>query len=193
MHARIRSLLGWSPADPSARPDLVPAAPLDTLGDLMEHYRGVAPAFRPRGFETLDPADRARIDGLIAAVLLLDGLMDAREDRLADRPLRLPVDELAELKITDAHLLEARVDFALRRMGERYGQRIRKLMQGAAPLGRPWLGGWRYRLTIARVEQLLRARQVEPALWFDAQKTAGIMDRPMAAARIAWRVLTGRG
>ena len=193
MHTRIHALLGWSPADPATRPDLLPAERLDTLGDLMAHHRGVTPAFRPRGFETLSSADRARIDGLIAAVLVLDGLMDAREDRLAGRPLRLPVDELDELKITDAHLLDARVDFALRRMAERYGQRIRKLMQGAAPLGRPWLGGWRYRLTIARVEQLLRARQVDPALWFDPQKTPGLMDRPMASARIAWRVLTGRG
>jgi len=193
MHERIRKLLSWQPAEPKGRPELVPQKPPETLGDLMAHHRANAPAFRPRGFENLPPADRARIDGLIAAVLVLDGLMDAREDRLAGRPLRLPAEELAELKITDEHLLEARVDFALRRMGERYGQRIRRLMQGAAPLGRPWLRGWRYRLAIARVEQLLRARQVDPALWFDAQKTARPMDRPMAAVRIAWRVLTRRG
>ncbi|MFW6021014.1 MAG: hypothetical protein ACOCPR_02875 [Guyparkeria sp.] len=193
MISRVASLLGWSV---DARQRDAPLAPVNTpenMGELIAFYRDRLEAFRPSWFQRLSSTDQARIDGLITAVLLVDGWLDAVADRQAGNAMRLPADELAQLGVTDAHWQEQRVDFAFRRFNERFADRIRGVLRGAAPLGRPWLGGWRYRLTIARVEQILRERQVDPLLWFETGRSRSPVARATAGARIAWRVVTGRG
>ncbi|MGM0517800.1 MAG: hypothetical protein ACQER6_09390 [Pseudomonadota bacterium] len=193
MHDRIARLLPW-PVDARLRnAPLTPVTPPEDMGELITFYRDRLDAFRPSWFESRSSADQARIDGLITAVLMVDGWLDAPADREAGHAVRLPADELAQLGVTEAHWRERRVDFAFRRFNERFAGRIRGILQGAAPLGRPWLRGWRYRLTIVRVEQILRERQVDPSLWFEVQPRLTLMARATAAIRIAWRVLTGRG
>lgn len=193
MIPRVTSLLGW-PVD--ARQLNAPLAPVEApndMGELISFYRDRLDAFRPPWFQGLSSTDQARVDGLITAILLVDGWQDAACDREAGRAMRLPADELAQMGVTEAHWNEKRVDFAFRRFNERFAGRIRGLLQGAAPLGRPWLRGWRYRLTIVRVEQILRERQVDPSLWFETEASRSPVAQAMASARIAWRVLTGRG
>lgn len=193
MIPRVTSLLAW-PVD--ARQFNAPLAPVEApedMGELIAFYRDRLDAFRPPWFQDLSSTDRARVDGLITAVLLVDGWLDAPADRQAGHPMRLPTDELAQLGVTEAHWNEHRVDFAFRRFNERFAGRIRGILQGAAPLGRPWRQGWRYRLTIVRVEQILRERQVDPSLWFETQASRTPVAQAMATMRIAWRVLTGRG
>jgi hypothetical protein len=193
MIARVTALLAW-PVDARLReaPLAIIAPPAD-MGELIAFYRQRLDALRPPRFARLSRADQARVDGLITAVLLVDGWLDAASDRREHRAMRLPSDELARLGVTDHHWDEQRVDFAFRRFNERFAGQIRGVMQGAAPLGRPWLAGWRYRLTIARIEQILRERQVDPALWFATEPRRSPVARVTAALRIAWRVLTGRG
>lgn len=193
MIPRVTSLLAW-PVD--ARLRNAPLAPAETpadMGELIAFYRERLDAFRPRWFERLSATDQARVDGLITAVMLVDGWLDAAADRRDGQAVRLPADELAQLGVTDAHWQEQRVDFAFRRFNERFAGRIRGVLQGAAPLGRPWLAGWRYRLTIARVEQILRERQVDPALWFESEPRRSPVAWATAWLRILWRVVTGRG
>ncbi|MFI9652191.1 hypothetical protein [Guyparkeria halopsychrophila] len=193
MIPRVASLLAW-PVD--ARQLNAPLAPVkapEDMGDLIAFYRNRLAAFRPPWFESISSADQARIDGLITAVLLVDGWLDAPADRQAGHAMRLPADELVQLGVTEAHWNEQRVDFAFRRFNERFAGRIRGVLQGAAPLGRPWRQGWRYRLTIVRVEQILRERQVDPSLWFETKASRTPVAQAMAAMRVAWRVLTGRG
>lgn len=193
MIARVNSLLAW-PTE--ARLRNAPLTPVETpanMGELIAFYRDRLDAFRPPWFERLSTTDQARIDGLITAVLLVDGWLDAASDREANHAMRLPADELAQLGVTEAHWREQRVDFAFRRFNERLAGRIRTVLQGTAALGRPWLAGWRYRLTIARVEQILRERQVDPSLWFTEDAGRSPVARGTAALRIAWRVVTGRG
>jgi len=193
MIPRVTALLAW-PVDARLRDaPLVPVTEPANLGDLVAHYRDRLPAFRPDWFERLDKTDQARVDGLITAVLLVDGWLDAHADWAAGRAMRLPADTLADMRVSEAHWQAKRVDFAFRRFNEHFAGQIRGVLQGAAALGRPWLGGWRYRLTIARVEQILRERQVDPALWFEENPRRAPLARLMAAARIAWRVVTGRG
>ncbi|MCL7751612.1 hypothetical protein LV475_08390 [Guyparkeria hydrothermalis] len=193
MIPRVTSLLAW-PVE--ARLRNAPLSPVETptdMGELITFYRERLDAFRPSAFERLSETDQARVDGLITAVLLVDGWLDAAADREAGQAMRLPANELAQLGVTDAHWREQQVDFAFRRFNERFAGRIRGILQGAAPLGRPWLAGWRYRLTIARVEQILRERQVDPALWFDHEPRRSPVAWGTASLRILWRVLTGRG
>ena len=193
MLARVLDLLAW-PVEARLRDTpLSPTTEPANLGDLVAFYRERLATLRPAGFDRLPAADQARVDGLITAVLLVDGWLDAPADRAEERAMRLPADELADMRVTDAHWDEKRVDFAFRRFNERFAGQIRGVLQGAAPLGRPWLAGWRYRLTIARVEQILRERQVDPALWFEEKPMRAPLARLMAAGRIAWRVATGRG
>ncbi|MFI9653555.1 hypothetical protein ABGV17_02320 [Guyparkeria sp. GHLCS8-2] len=193
MIPRVASLLGW-PVDARLRnAPLAPASTPENMGELVTFYRERLAAFRPPWFKRLSSADQSRVDGLITAVLLVDGWLDAAADRQAGHALRLPADELAQLGVTEAHWNEKRVDFAFRRFNERFAGRIRGVLQGAAPLGRPWLRGWRYRLTIVRVEQILRERQVDPSLWFETEASRSPVAQAMASARIAWRVFTGRG
>ncbi len=193
MITRIASLLAWPVEARLRNAALAPVTEPANLGDLIAHYRARLPTFRPKWFDRLNPTDQARVDGLITAVLMVDGWLDAHADWQAGRAMRLPADALAEMRVTEAHWREKRVDFAFRRFNEHFARQIRGVLQGAAPLGRPWLGGWRYRLMVARVEQILRERQVEPALWFGTQPRRGWLNRPMAWSRIAWRVLTRRG
>ncbi|MFO7809082.1 hypothetical protein [Guyparkeria sp.] len=193
MTPRVASLLGWPMDARQLNSPLAPASTPENMGELVTFYRDRLTAFRPPWFERLSPADQPRVDGLITAVLLVDGWLDAAADREVGHALRLPADELAQLGVTDAHWNDQRVDFAFRRFNERFAGRIRGVLQGSAPLGRPWLSGWRYRLTIARVEQILRERQVDPALWFQTDTTQSPVARATASLRIAWRVLTGRG
>ena len=193
MIPRVTALLAW-PVDARLRDaPLVPVIEPANLGDLIAHYRTRLPAFRPEWFDRLGKSDQARVDGLITAVLMVDGWLDAYADWAEGRAMRLPADVLAEMRVTESHWQEKRVDFAFRRFNEHFAGQIRGVLQGAASLGRPWLGGWRYRLTIARVEQILRERQVDPALWFKAEPVRSPLARAMAAMRIAWRVATGRG
>ncbi|KTG16122.1 MULTISPECIES: hypothetical protein [unclassified Guyparkeria] len=193
MIPRVTALLAWPVEVKLREAPLVPVTEPANLGDLIAHYRARLPAFRPAWFKRLGKADQARVDGLITAVLMLDGWLDAHADWAAGHAMRLPADTLAEMRVTDSHWREKRVDFAFRRFNEHFAGQIRGVLQGAAALGQPWLGGWRYRLTIARVEQILRERQVDPSLWFTDRTERHGMARPMAAARVAWRVLTGRG
>lgn len=193
MIPRVTSLLAW-PVE--ARLRNAPLSPLETpadMGELITFYRERLDAFRPPAFEHLAETDRARVDGLITAVLLVDGWLDAAADHQNGQAMRLPADELAQLGVTDAHWRAQRVDFAFRRFNERFAGRIRGILQGAAPLGRPWLAGWRYRLTVARVEQILRERQVDPSLWFTSEPRRSPVAWATASLRILWRVLTGRG
>ena len=193
MIPRIAALLAWPVKVRLRQAPLVPVAEPANLGDLIEHYRARLSAFRPPWFKQLDKTDQARVDGLITAVLMVDGWLDAHADRAAGHAMRLPADVLAEMRVTEAHWEEKRVDFAFRRFNEHFAGQIRGVLQGAAALGKPWLGGWRYRLTIARVEQILRERQVDPALWFEDRNHRSPLAGLMASIRIAWRVITGRG
>lgn len=196
MNEPILDFLPWHLTD-SSHPAIkrAPARPLDEFADLMAFYRDWLPDLRPRDHARLqatDPASAARIDGLIMASLLLDGLLSARADWAQGRVMRLPVAELTECKVTDAHFRDEIVDFAWRRLCERYVKRTRDLLQASALLGKPWLGGMRYRLAIARIEQVLRAIQVDPTIAYRAGVPPRWKDRLMAGARIIWRTLTGR-
>lgn len=193
MIPRVTTLLAWSVDARLRDAPLVPVTEPANLGDLIAHYRARLPAFRPAWFDQLDKTDQARVDGLITAVLMVDGFLDAHADGKAGHAMRLPADTLAEMRVTEAHWQEKRVDFAFRRFNEHFASQIRGVLQGAAALGRPWLGGWRYRLTIARVEQILRERQVDPGLWFEDDAARSPLARLMAGMRIAWRVVSGRG
>lgn len=192
MIPRVSRLLAWRVDARLPEVSLIPATELADLGDLITHYRELLPAFRPKWFDRLSTTDQARVDGLITAVLLVDGWLDAHTDQAAGRAMRLPADELADLRVSEAHWQEKRVDFAFRRFNERFATRIRGVLQGAAALGQPWFGGWRYRLTIARVEQILRERQVDPGLWFEDKTTRSPIARLTAGLRTAKRVVTGR-
>lgn len=168
---------------------------LTGFADLMTFYREQLPRLRPENFdkiESTDPAKAAQIDGLIVALLLVDGLLSAREDHMANRHLRLPTTELAEYRVDTAHFEQRTVDFAWRRFCERYIRRSRDLLQASAILGKPWLSGMPYRLCIARTEQVLREVQVDPATAYLGGRSPKLMDRLTAMARILWRALTGR-
>ncbi|RRQ24220.1 hypothetical protein D5687_03830 [Guyparkeria sp. SCN-R1] len=193
MIPRVASLLGWPVDARQLNAPLAPASTPENMGELVTFYRERLAAFRPPWFERLSPTDQSRVDGLLTAVLLVDGWLDAAADRQAEHAVRLPADELAQLGVTDAHWNDQRVDFAFRRFNERFAGRIRGILQGAAPLGRPWLAGWRYRLTIVRVEQILRERQVDPSLWFQTETARSPVAWATAAIRITWRVVAGRG
>ncbi|HER35446.1 MAG: hypothetical protein JXJ30_04020 [Halothiobacillaceae bacterium] len=193
MIRRVAALLAWPVDARLQNAPLVPVTEPANLGDLIAHYRARLPAFRPAWFDHLDKTDQARVDGLITAVLMLDGWLDAHADVVAGRAMRLPADMLDTMRVTESHWQEKRVDFAFRRFNEHFAGQIRGVLQGAAPLGRPCLAGWRYRLTIARVEQVLRERQVDPSLWFRDSPSRAPVTRIVAGARIAWRVLTSRG
>ena len=193
MIPRVTALLAWPVNVRLREAPLVPVTEPANLGDLIAHYRARLPAFRPAWFKDLDRADQARVDGLITAVLMVDGWLDAHADWVAGHAMRLPADVLAEMRVTDAHWREKRVDFAFRRFNELFAGQIRGVLQGAAALGRPRLAGWRYRLTIARVEQILRERQVDPSLWFEEREHRSVPAGLVASARVAWRVVTGRG
>lgn len=173
---------------------MTPPSTLEAFPDLMAFYRDQLPQFRPDNHEQLrlnDPARAAQIDGLIIATQLLDGLLSAREDRLAGRPVRLAEAELTSFKVTDKHFQQEIVDFAWRRLCERYVKRTRDLLQGAAILGKPWWGGMRYRWAIARMEQVLRAIQVDPAVAYRGGIEPRWANRLMAGLRVFWRTLTG--
>lgn len=61
-----------------------PEKALVAFADLMAEQRKQAAAFLPAKPPT-DPVERARIDGLIATLWLLDGLLQAGTDRAAGR------------------------------------------------------------------------------------------------------------
>lgn len=175
--------------------DIHPSEPLEGFADLMSFYRDQLPQLRPGHYDQIgssDPAKAAQIDGLIIALLLVDGLLCARADHQANKPLRLPTSELAEYRVDTAHFEQQTVDFAWRRLCERYIRRSRDLLQAAAILGKPWLSGMPYRLCIARTEQVLREVQVDPATAYIGGRSPKLMDRLTAMARILWRTLTGR-
>jgi len=190
MIERITTLIPWTVTSPAeaeqALERLTTDTPVTSFAELISGYREILPHLRPRGRMSSDR--QARIDGLLMAILLLDGWLDAANDIRLGRHPRLPAEELADLRVTEAHFEEQTVDFAWRRMSERYGRRIRDLLQGAAILGKPWIGGLRYRFAIARIEQILRAVQVDPALIY----RGGPKSSAMALGRIFWRSLTGR-
>jgi phytoene/squalene synthetase len=175
--------------------DIHPSEPLDGFADLMRFYKEQLPQLRPANhnrIEASDPAKAAQIDGLIVSLLLIDGLLCAQADHRAGRPLRLPTSELAEYQVEPAHFEQRTVDFAWRRLCERYIRRSRDLLQAAAILGKPLLSGMTYRLCIARAEQVLREIQVDPATAYLGGRNPKLMDRLTAMARIMWRTLTGR-
>ncbi len=189
-----RSLLEFLPWTPRIA-DIHPSAPLEDFADLMGFYKEQLPQLRPRHFEEIrssDPAKAAQIDGLIIALLLVDGLLCARADHQANKALRLPMSELAEYRVDSAHFEQQTVDFAWRRLCERYIRRSRDLLQASAVLGKSWLTGMPYRLCITRTEQVLREVQVDPATAYHGGGSRKIMDRLTAMARILWRTLTGR-
>ncbi len=193
MAATVLRFLPWFN---SARMHAAPApAPLAEFADLMQFYRHELPRFRPPAYAAIqqkNPAQAAQIDGLISALLLLDGLLSARADHAAQRPIRLPQTELTEYRVTPDHFTAQTVDFAWRRLCERYVRRSRDLLQAAAVLGKPWLAGMRYRLCIVRAEQVLRQIQVDPAVAYQGASQRALVDQLTASARIAWRALTGR-
>lgn len=189
-----RSVLDFLPWPVSIH-DIHPSEPLEGFADLMSFYRDQLPRLRPGNHDQLrssDPAKAAQIDGLIMALLLVDGVLCARTDHQTNKPLRLPVNELAEYRVDTAHFEQQIVDFAWRRLCERYIRRSRDLLQAAAILGKPWLAGMKYRLCIARTEQVLREIQVDPATAYIGGRSPKLMDRLTALARIIWRTLTGR-
>ena len=166
-----------------------PAHPLHSFAELMTEQRAQAPDFRPPRTSE-DPAVRAQIDGLIAALWLLDGFLAARRDIAHGIIPRISQEECTAHGITPEHFTQQRVDFAWRRFTEQQIKRCRALLQAAAPLGKPWVRGARYRLSIARTEQVLRRLQIDPALAYlgDCPQTPwGLLT---ANARIAWRVLS---
>lgn len=191
MSRSVLSFLPWAIAFNSFHP----SEPLESFADLMGFYRDALPKLRPGNFEKIksnDPAKAAQIDGLIMALLLVDGLLCARADHQANKPLRLPVNELAEYRVDANHFEQQTVDFAWRRFCERYIRRSRDLLQASALLGKPWLSGMTYRLCIARTEQVLREIQVDPATAYAGGRSPKLMDRLTAMVRILWRTLTGR-
>ncbi len=193
MATSVLRFLPWPVPAESQAPR--PAQLLAEFADLMHFYRPELTSFRPANYAAIQqktPTQAAQIDGLISALLLLDGLLTARSDSAAERPLRLPQAELAEYKVTPTHFTQQTVDFAWRRLCERYVRRCRDLLQAAAPLGKPWLRGMRYRLTIARAEQVLRQIQVDPTVAYQGATKRAWVDELTASARIAWRTLTGR-
>ncbi|WP_407275214.1 hypothetical protein [Halothiobacillus sp. DCM-1] len=161
------------------------------FADLMTEARAQIEHFRPRP-RPADPAQRAQIDGLITALWLLDGFLSAGTDIAAGRIPRLSGDECRDYGITPEHFAQRRVDFLWRRYTEFQLRRCRNLLQAAAPLGKPWLRGARFRLCIARTEQVLRRLQLDPALAYTGAFPASFWARLTAAARIAWRVLSKR-
>lgn len=187
-------VLPWRPAT-TDMPPTSPSHPIDRFPDLMAFYRGQLPKLRPLNhahIQKTDPARAAQIDGLIVACLMLDGLLSARRDAAHGIPMRLPMAELTEYKVTDEHFRREIVDFAWRRLCERYVKRTRDLLQASAVLGKPWLGGMRFRLAIARMEQVLRAIQIDPAVAYRGGSAPRWADRLMAGLRVTWRTLTGR-
>lgn len=195
MAQSILKFLPWSSKRKPESRDLTPSKPLEDFADLMTFYRAHLPQLRPEDFERIqleNPAQAAQIDGLIIALLLMDGLLCAREDYLAGRPLRLPTSELTEYRVDGVHFEQQTVDFAWRRLCERTIRRSRDLLQASAILGKPWLTGMPYRLCIARTEQVLREVQVDPANAYRGGKSQKLMDRLTATLRILWRTLTGR-
>lgn len=189
-----RSVLEFLPW-PISIHDIHPSEPLEGFADLMSFYREQLPRLRPGHHNQIgasDPAKAAQIDGLIMALLLVDGLLCARTDHQANKPLRLPVNELAEYRVDTDHFEQQTVDFAWRRLCERYIRRSRDLLQASALLGKPWLSGMTYRFCIARTEQVLREVQVDPATAYTGGRSPKVMDRLTAMARILWRTLTGR-
>ena len=191
MSRSVLAFLPWATKSGATHP----SSSLDGFADLMGFYREQLPRFRPGNYssiESTNPAKAAQIDGLIVALLLVDGLLSAREDHMANMPLRLPTTELAEYRVDTAHFEQRTVDFAWRRLCERYIRRSRDLLQASAILGKPWLSGMPYRLCIARTEQVLREVQVDPATAYQGGRSPKLMDRLTAMARILWRALTGR-
>lgn len=190
MIERITTLVPWRMSDPEraeyALQQMQADKLIESFAELVSSYREILPHLRPKA--PLSSDRQARIDGLLIAILLLDGWLDAADDYRFGRHPRLPFQELMELHVTEAHFQQQTVDFAWRRLTERYGRRIRDLLQGAAILGKPWIGGLRYRYGIARIEQILRAIQVDPQLAY----RGGPKPSAMAQGRITWRTLTGR-
>ncbi|HUM99561.1 MAG TPA: hypothetical protein PLI96_03625 [Halothiobacillus sp.] len=193
MATSVLRFLPWSV--PAKTQPQRPAELIAEFADLMHFYRAELPSFRPAQYARIQqqtPAQAAQMDGLISALLILDGLLTARAELMAQRPARLPQAELADYKVTPEHFTQQTVDFAWRRLCERYVRRSRDLLQASAPLGKPWLRGMPYRLSIARAEQVLRQIQVDPAVAYQGATKRAWVDELTASARIAWRTLTGR-
>jgi hypothetical protein len=193
MAASVLRFLPWF--KPASMQPSAPPSPLVEFADLMRFYRAEIQRFHPSNYAAIQqksPTQAAQIDGLISALLILDGLLSARSESTAQRPLRLAEAELTEYKVTPAHFTEQTVDFAWRRLCERYVRRSRDLLQAAAPLGKPWARGMRYRLCIARAEQILRQIQVDPAVAYQGASQRAWVDELTASVRIAWRTLTGK-
>lgn len=189
MHQRLNYLLSWSAPNLSKAVLSPPNLPAN-LGELINHYRLQLPYLRPHDFEQLNRADQARIDGLLVGMLLLDGLLSLPETLKQGQALRLAADDMARYQFTHQHIENHTVDFALRMMIEQTGKRSRDLLQGSAALGRSWIGGARYRLSIARAEQLLRLAQTQPETVYTGMDALGLKSRLMMQLRIAWRVLS---
>lgn len=185
MTLAVLRFLPW----PSPTQGQTPAQAPDAFAELMTEQRAQAAAFRPKKAPS-DTATRAQIDGLIAALWLLDGFLAARRDITLGHPPRISQAELAEYRVTPEHFTEQRVDFAWRRFTEHQIKRCRALLQAAAPLGKPWISGARYRLCIARTEQVLRRLQLDPALAYLGDCPQTPWGWLTANARILWRVLS---
>ena len=177
--------------EPTPTQGQIPAQPLNSFAELMAEQRAQAPAFRPARVPN-DTATRAQIDGLIAALWLLDGFLAARRDIALGHNPRISQTELTENRVTPEHFEQQRVDFAWRRFTEHQVKRCRALLQAAAPLGKPWLTGARYRRCIARTEQVLRRLQLDPALAYLGDCPETPWAKLTASARIAWRVISKR-
>jgi len=189
MHQRLDYLLSWSAPDLDKAALSPPNQPAD-LGELINHYRLQIPYLRPNDYEQLNCADQARVDGLLVGLLLLDGLLSLPETLKQGQPLRLAADDMARYQFTHQHVENRIVDFALRMMIQQTGKRSRDLLQASAALGRPWIRGARYRLSIARAEQLLRLAQTHPEIAYTGMDALGLKNHLMMQLRIAWRVLT---
>lgn len=195
MARSVLDFLPWAISWAISTGDIHPSEPPEEFADLMRFYRTQLPQVRPKQYDQIkagDLAKAAQIDGLIVALLLVDGLLCAEMDYRANKPLRLPTRELAEYRVDTTHFAKQTVDFAWRRLCERYIRRSRDLLQASALLGKPWLSGMRYRLCIARTEQVLREIQVDPAVAYVGGRSPKLMDKLTALARILWRTLTGR-
>ncbi|MGC9457275.1 MAG: hypothetical protein ACP5DC_07095 [Halothiobacillaceae bacterium] len=156
------------------------------FGAVMERARSGLSIVLDESALTGDPARKARVEGLAAAALLFDGLMNARRDMQAGREPLLPAAELERFLVIPEQIRTGTVDFAWRRFVEAYAQRLFALLQAAAPLGKGWVGGFSHRLAIVLLERHVNTLKKHPEAAFeDRPPRLALADWPP----LAWRVI----
>jgi squalene synthase HpnC len=111
-------------------------------------------------FEVDDTRALAQSDAVCTALQLINFYQDLSEDLQKRNRLYLPLDELAQLGISESEIFSQKSSEALRNLMQKQYQRAKKLLDAGAPLGKRLPGrlGLEIRLIIVAADKVLEKR-----------------------------------